>query len=526
MVGTRVSLRMATAVVASVSTLYLGSCSALPSGSGDGDPVAGAPTEPPDPVADASTAPTTTAFVTPDDDEDEEETIVDLEQQWATQRAAVVAQLALEQYGIDEDNVLNGPGRFTLDLDDCPREWSDTAGLDGDVIRIAMTIAQSGEYQQFDDLASGMRAYFGYVNANGGIDGRRIELIVRDDGYDPARTTEVVSELLEADEPFYITTVGSPGSLAVHDDLNRACVPQPFVVSPHPAWGDPSEHPFTTGFQQAYTTEAILWGNWIKDNLADEVPVTVGALVIDNDFGRLYADAFETWAETNRDIVSELIVVTHDPGALTVPDEMAELAEAAPRVFLSMTAGQPCLSAVEEAARSGLTDSAVALFTPSGCKQPEQYLAPVGAAGHGFWVVGGGVKSTVDPAYADETFVKFVNEQLAEAGLDPGRVLVGVGFAQYGWAHVEMLRLASALPGGLSRSNLVLALRGADLAHPMLLEGVRFASEGNLDAFFIEGGEYSRYDSDSRAWFQQGPAVDVDGASPNCSWTRSACRSQ
>jgi hypothetical protein len=217
-------------------------------------------------------------------------------------------------------------------------------------------------------------------------------------------------------------------------------------------------------------------------------------------------------------------VVRHDPQASSVADEMAQIAEAEPDVFVSMSAGDPCLSAMRETATQGIGENALAMFTPLRCSQPSVYMEPAGVAGDGYYVVGSGVKSSDDPVYAEDTFVRFVNEQLAAAGLDRERPLTGVGFSQYGWAHVEILRLAAALPGGLSRSNVVLAMRGADLEHPMLLDGVRFVTEGNSDAYFIEGAAYSRYDAEAGAWLQQGPAVDLNGSSPACAWSTSRCR--
>jgi hypothetical protein len=163
------------------------------------------------------------------------------------------------------------------------------------------------------------------------------------------------------------------------------------------------------------------------------------------------------------------------------------------------------------------------MFIASGCKATS-YMVPAGDAAEGFYAVGAGLRSTNDPAYAEDTFIKFAREQLAASGLDPSLELVGVGFAQYGWAHVEILRIANALPGGLTRSNELLALRGAELDHPMLLDGVRFSTAGNDDAYFVEGAEYSRYDSRVKAWFSQGPAADLNGTSPNCVWARSRCQ--
>jgi branched-chain amino acid transport system substrate-binding protein len=456
-------------------------------------------------------------------DDDDEATIDDLEREWAGQRQRIVESLSSDRYGVGEDGTLRGPGQFEVDLDDCPRDWDDRAGIEDSTIRIGLIVPQSGALSSFDELAQGVGAYFDWVNASGGIDGHRLELVIRDDGYDPDKAEAAVEELLDED-PFMVISVGSPGAQAVNGILNAACVPQPFVASAHPAWGDPARHPFTTGFGLSYSTEALAWGAWIKQNLAAQVPVTVGALVIGNDFGQVYADTFQDWADDNPDVIAEVSFVAHDPAAVTVEGEMSEIVELAPDVFLSMTTGEACRSAVQEAAETGLKDWVLVSFTPSVCKQPSEFMAPLGADGDGFHVVGAGVKSTLDPAFADEPFIRFVDRQLAEAGLDPTGSLVGVGFAQYGWAHVEALRVASALPGGLSRSNLVLALRGLDLQHPMLLDGVRFSTEGTRDAYPIEGAEISRYDADAGTWNQEGAALDLNGSTPNCEWVRLACR--
>ena len=455
----------------------------------------------------------------------EEETIEDLEVAWAAQRSRVVDSLAGGTYGRGADDILRGPGRLEVDLTDCPDEWDENEGLTPSSIKVGMIVAQSGQLSSYRLVADGMQAYFDWVNENGGIDGRSIQLVLRDDTYDPGVAQAAVDDLLEVEKPFMVVSVGSPGSLAVYDDLNEACVPHPYVVSAHPAWGDPAEHPFTTGFELSYATEALVWGEWIKDNLASQVPVRVGALVTDNDFGQIYSDSFTNWAENNPDIVSEVELVRHDPAKFDVVEEMEELAEYQPQVFISMTTGRPCLSAVTEAARLGINRNVLAAFNPSVCKQPTAYMVPLGDAGDGFYVVSSGVKSVDDETYAEETFIEFANTRLTEVGLDPNQSLVTIGFAHYGWAHVETLRLAAALPGGLNRSNLTLAMRSIELQHPMLFDGVRFSTEGVRDGFVIEGAQVSQYDAMAQAWFPQGAPIDLNGVSPNCTWEELVCES-
>ncbi len=442
------------------------------------------------------------------------DSIEELEARWAENRAAVVTALSASGYGVDGDNVLHGPGGFTVDLGACPAGWSDTEGIDGSTIRIGQTVAASGTQAGFADLATGMQAYFEVVNAGGGIDGRSIELLIRDDGYEAGRTIQEVETLLADDDVFAVTTLGSPNTLATRDRLNQSCVPQPFVATGHPATADPVAYPFTVPHQMTWDTEAVLWGAWIEANMVDQLPVRVAAVAMDNDFGLSYTSPFESWAEANPDIVSEVVVVPHAPTATALDGEMAQVVAADADVFIAMTAGTACGQAVLAGESAGL--GAEVRFLPSVCRDPS-FLAAAGAAADGYLVVLGGVKTTTDPAVADDPYVAYVNAGLQSAGLDPSVGLSGSGFGFYGWTWVETLRIAAELPGGLTRSNFLLAARGMQLAHPMAVEGVAFAVAGFEDAHPIEASDIGTYDSATQQW-TPGPVVAAEAATPTCSW--------
>ena len=79
------------------------------------------------------------------------------------------------------------------------------------------------------------------------------------------------------------------------------------------------------------------------------------------------------------------------------------------------------------------------------------------------------------------------------------------------------MRIAGELPGGINRTNVILALRTMDMTHPMLLDGVRFNMSGNRDAYFIEGSEIARYDSARQEWVVQ-DVIDLSGKSQNCAF--------
>ena len=123
---------------------------------------------------------------------------------------------------------------------------------------------------------------------------------------------------------------------------------------------------------------------------------------------------------------------------------MTTIAAANPDVFISMTAGNTCLLAVEETARSGLKDSGAVLFAPSVCKDATSFMIPAGDAGDGFYIVGGGLKTCTDPQYADEPYQMFVHETLTAAGLDwAAQGNFCTGFELFAWPLVESLRVAA-----------------------------------------------------------------------------------
>ncbi len=449
----------------------------------------------------------------------------------AARRADTVAMLTAGidsgDFGVGDDNILRGPAGFEIDMSECPADWSNTGGITETQIRIGHTTAQSGTLAAYGAIANGWDNYLAWVDENDPImvngEPRELELLVKDDAYVAAQTIEFVDELIESENVFAILTLGSPNTLAVYDTLNAECIPQPFVMTGHPAWGDPVVHPWTTGLQMSYSTESILWGAWIKQNLADKLPVKVAGLVMDNDFGLAYELGFEEWAHANPDVVSEFKPVRHDPAAPTLTNEMTTIRAEGPDVFISMTAGAPCLSAIQEAGANGLIDDindrGGALFTPSVCKAVANYMAPAEEAADGWWIVGGGAKDTTDPNYADEPFISWLNSNLDAGGLDPKNSLNGTGY-MFGYPYVEALRIASELPGGLNRTNFILAVRSLSIYHPMMLDGINAEFNGAADAYFIEGSDFSQFDYEAQSWNIVGDIVDVNGNSSNCAWDK------
>ena len=134
------------------------------------------------------------------------------------------------------------------------------SGADDKKIRIGTTAPLSGPVSAFAQISKSAEAYFRKVNDEGGINGRRIELIIADDAYSPPKTVEQTRRLVESDEVLLIFGgVGTPTNSAVHKYLNDRKVPQLFLGSGAAKWDDPKNFPWTVGWQPSYRDEAFAY---------------------------------------------------------------------------------------------------------------------------------------------------------------------------------------------------------------------------------------------------------------------------
>ncbi|MFF5215917.1 ABC transporter substrate-binding protein [Micromonospora sp. NPDC000442] len=136
----------------------------------------------------------------------------------------------------------------------------------------------------YSKIAPATKAYFDYVNANGGVHGRKITYKVMDDGYNPATTQQVVRQLVLQDKVFAILNgLGTPTHTGVLDFLHTNRVPDLFVASGSRSWDQPDRYPNTFGFNPDYTVEGKILANHVKTAMPGR---TVCFLGQDDDFGR------------------------------------------------------------------------------------------------------------------------------------------------------------------------------------------------------------------------------------------------
>ena len=156
------------------------------------------------------------------------------------------------------------------------------ATIDGDTIVLGQTAAQSGPQAPIGASKWGLEAFIGYVNAKGGVAGKKLRLISYDDSYQPAQTTALDKKLVYEDRVFAIVgSIGSPTTAAVYKTLNDAKVPLVSMGSGSPIFYEPGlKYVFPWPI---YTTDGETMGAFVKKHFAGQ-PVAV--IYQDDGFGK------------------------------------------------------------------------------------------------------------------------------------------------------------------------------------------------------------------------------------------------
>ncbi len=162
---------------------------------------------------------------------------------------------------------------------------SSTPGVTSTQILIGGTIPLSGPASAYASVAKGADAYFKYVNAHGGVNGRSIKYKYVDDAYDPSQTIQRTRDLVQNDHVFAIyNTLGTETNLAIRSYLNQLKVPQLFVASGASTWGnDYGKYPWTIGYQPSYFAEGTIYGRYIAKT---RPKARIGVLFQNDDYGK------------------------------------------------------------------------------------------------------------------------------------------------------------------------------------------------------------------------------------------------
>ena len=210
------------------------------------------------------------------------------------------------------------------------KKYSD--GASDTEIKIGHTNPYSGPASAYGVIGKTIEAYWKSVNEAGGINGRKVNFITLDDGYNPAKTVELVRQLVEQDKVLCtFNTLGTPTNTAIHKYMNQKKVPMLFVATGASKWGKPKEFPWTMGFQPDYHTEGVIYAKHILANVKD---AKIGVLMQNDDYGKDYYEGFkEGLGKDVGKIVKHVSYETTDP---TVESQVIQLKDSGANVFFNI----------------------------------------------------------------------------------------------------------------------------------------------------------------------------------------------
>ena len=359
-----------------------------------------------------------------------------------------------------------------------------TTGITDKTIKLGGIYPLSGPASAYGDIPKGIKAYFDYVNAEkGGIGGRKVEFVVRDDGYQPPKAVEEARRLVEQEQVFALfQTLGTPSSTAIWDYANQRKVPQVFVATGASRWGSDTKHPWTIGWQPNYISESRVYAQFLRK---EKPNATVAALYQNDDFGKDLLEGFKkATAGTNIKVVAEQSYEVSDP---SVEPQMRNLAGSKADVFLNITT--PKFGSQALAADAKLTNWNP-LHIIANVAASITVLRPVG-----FKNVQGVVSATYykdpnDPQWKDDAEMKLYMEKVKKygAGTDPL-----IPYVAFGWAVASSFHKTMDAAKCATREGLRDSMRNLNNVEvPMLLPGVRMQTSKD-DGFPIESMQMMRF---------------------------------
>jgi branched-chain amino acid transport system substrate-binding protein len=197
-----------------------------------------------------------------------------------------------------------------------------TPGVSSSEIHLGSSVPLSGEAAAGGSVARGADAYFKYVNAKGGVLGRKVKFTYLDDGYDPSRAVNNAVRLVQQEQVFALfNTLGTNNNLAMRKFLNQQGVPQLYVASGATTFGrDYTAYPWTIGYIPPYSEEGKLYGKYI---LAHANRAKIAVLYQDDDYGRdLLSGLRKGLGKKASSIVAK---VGYDPTSSDVQPQIAQL---------------------------------------------------------------------------------------------------------------------------------------------------------------------------------------------------------
>ena len=375
-------------------------------------------------------------------------------------------------------------------------------GASDSEIKFGETMAYSGPASAYGAIGKTQAAYFAMINEQGGINGRKLTFISRDDGYSPPKTLEQTRKLVEEDGVmFMFQTLGTAPNLAIRGYLNDNKVPQLFVGSGADLWNDPKHYPWTMGWQPSYGTESHIFAHYILKDVPD---AKVAVLYQNDDFGKNYLNGLRDGLgdKSGKMIVATQSYETTDP---TVNSQVVALQASGANAILIAAIPKFTTLSIRKIYDVGwhptqflnsVSTSVATVMKPAGL---EKGVGIISAAY---------TKDPTDPQWQDTPEYK---EWLAFMKKYNPSANIGDSLNVYGYVTAQTLvAVLRACGDNLTRENVMkVASSLHDLQLPLLLPGITI-STGADDFAPIKQMQLQRFDGSS--WKLFGTVMSGSGS--------------
>ncbi|HKN30401.1 MAG TPA: ABC transporter substrate-binding protein [Roseiarcus sp.] len=346
-----------------------------------------------------------------------------------------------------------------------PARADNAPGITDAEIKIGQTMPYSGPASAYGVIGRTEVAYFKMINEQGGINGRKINLISLDDGYSPPRTVEQIRRLVDQEQvAFIFNMLGTPCCAAVRQYLNDNKVPQVFCATGAAMFSDPKHFPWTMGWQPNYETEAAIFGKHI---VATKPGAKIGILYQNDAFGKDYLIGLKAGLGPNHAgmVIKETSYETSEP---TVDSQIVTLQGSGADVFLIAATPKFAAQAIRKAFDIGWTpvrymtdvsQTIANVMKPAGLEKSKGVITAV----YG--------KDPTDARWKDDAGFKeysaFVEKYMSPKDLIDANAVYGFGVTP------TMVQVLKQCGNDLSRENVMRqAANLKDLVLPMTLPGV------------------------------------------------------
>jgi len=340
----------------------------------------------------------------------------------------------------------------------------DTGATDTE-IKIGNIMPYSGPASAYGVIGKTEEAYFKKINAEGGINGRKITFLSYDDAYSPPKAVEQARKLVESDEVLLVfNPLGTPSNTAIQKYLNAKKVPQLFVATGASKWNDPKDFPWTMGWQPSYQSEAHIYAKYLMKQKPD---AKIAVLYQNDDFGKDYLKGLHDGLGAKASMISaEESYETTEP---TVDDHIVKLKASGANVFISVTTPKFAAQAIKKLAEidwhplhivSNVSASVGGVIKPAGFENAQGMLSAAYA------------KDGADPQWDNDPgmkkFYAFLEKYYPEGDKLNASVVYGYGAAQ------TMVKVLEMCGDNLTRENVMKqAASLKDLELDTLLPGVK-----------------------------------------------------